>query len=56
MGGNVFKGMFTRYELLSVLSPSNPVHCYIDESTLHNAPASHKNRVDIALLINLDLC
>ena len=35
---------------------SNPVHCYADDSTLHNAPASHKNRADIASLINLDLC
>ena len=23
--------------------PSNPVHCYADDSTLHNAPASHKD-------------
>ena len=36
--------------------PSNPVHCYADDSTLHNAPASHKNRADIAPSINLDLC
>ena len=36
--------------------PSNPVHCYIDDSTLHNAPASHKTRADIASSMNLDLC
>ena len=36
--------------------PSNPVHCYTDDSTLYNAPASHKDRVDIASSINLDLC
>ena len=36
--------------------PSNPVHCYADDSTLHNAPASHKDRIDIASSINLDLC
>ena len=35
--------------------PSNPVHCYADDSTLHNAPASHKNRADFASSINLDL-
>ena len=36
--------------------PSNPVHCYAYDSTLHNAPASHKDRIDIASSINLDLC
>ena len=36
--------------------PSNPVHCYADDSTLHNTPTSHKDRVDIAFSINLDLC
>ena len=30
--------------------PSNPVHCYADGRTLH------KDRVDIASSINLDLC
>ena len=41
-------------ELLNL--PSNPVHCYADDSTLHNAPGSHMDRVDIASSINLDLC
>ena len=41
-------------ELLNL--PSNPVHCYADDSTLHNATASHKDRVDIASSINLNLC
>ena len=36
--------------------PSNPVHCYADGSTLHNAPASHKDRADIVSSINLDSC
>ena len=36
--------------------PSNPVHCYADDSTLNNAPASHKNRADIASSIHFDLC
>ena len=31
------------------------IFCYADDSDLHNAPASHKNRVDIASSINLDL-
>ena len=35
--------------------PSNQVHCYADDSTLHNAPASHKDRIDTASSINLDL-
>ena len=26
------------------------------DSTLHNSPASHKDRIDIASSINLDLC
>ena len=32
------------------------MHCYAGDSTLHNAPASHKDRVGIASSINLDLC
>ena len=32
------------------------MHCYADDSTLHNLPASHKDRADIASSINLDLC
>ena len=36
--------------------PSNPVHCYADDSSLHIAPALHKDRADIASSINLDLC
>ena len=36
--------------------PSNPVHCYAEDSTLHNAPASNKDLAGIATSINLDLC
>ena len=36
--------------------PSNPGLCYADDSTLHNAPASNKDRIDIASSINLVIC
>ena len=34
--------------------PSNPIHCYADDSTLHNAQSLLHNRTNTASSINLD--
>ena len=35
--------------------PSNPIHCYADDNTLHNPQSLLNNRANIASSINLDL-